>query len=392
MQRDRYFVIRYTVDGVLHENALGWASEGMTAEKANSIRARLVEARRTGEGPATLDAAREEKAAQDREREMERQRRERMDVSFSEYFYSEYLPELQSANKPEHCRHTESHVRLWIAPVTKDLPMRELGQSHVRKIRQRLQEAERSPRLIQAVFTTFNATWRSAQEDGIVVGKSPGLKKKFKRTLPSVDNRKERFLSFAEEKRLLDALLVRSQDIHDMAVVSLDCGLRWGEITDLTWDRVNFDSGVLHLTHTKSGGSRWVPVTERVRETLRQRGRGEPGTLVFPGRFGEKINSPSASFSRTVKDVGLNEGVDDPKLRVSFHTLRHTCASRLLDAGASIYEVSKILGHSSVTVTERYGHLVQEHLEAAVKKMELVRRNKAGNQSPGAKVVNLHHE
>ena len=109
--------------------------------------------------------------------------------------------------------------------------------------------------------------------------------------------------------------------------------------------------------------------------------------MVFPGRFGEKIESPSATFRRTVEDIGLNAGVADPKLRTSFHTLRHTCASRLLDAGASIYEVCKILGHSSVTVTERYGHLVQEHLEAAVKRMETKRRSTGVK---GGKVIDLH--
>ena len=99
------------------------------------------------------------------------------------------------------------------------------------------------------------------------------------------------------------------------------------------------------------------------------------GTLVFKGRFGEKIAAPSATFTRTVKDIGLNDGVTDRKLRVTFHTLRHTAASRLLASGATIYDVCKILGHSSVTVTERYGHLAQEHLEAAVKQMERARRN-----------------
>ena len=228
VQRDRYFVIRYTVDGVLHEDPVGWSSEGMTAEKANTIRSKLVEAKRTGEGAATLEAAREEQAAEDREKALERERQERLNVSFDQYFRSTYLPELRIANKPETCRHTESHVRLWIHPVTQDVPMRELNQSHARKIRQRLQEAERSPRLIQAVFVTFNATWRSAQEDGIVTGKSPAKARNFRKTLPRVDNKKERFLTVEEEQRLLAALLERSVDIYGMAVASIDCGLRWG--------------------------------------------------------------------------------------------------------------------------------------------------------------------
>jgi site-specific recombinase XerD len=58
---------------------------------------------------------------------------------------------------------------------------------------------------------------------------------------------------------------------------------------------------------------------------------------------------------------------DKAKLHdVSAHTLRHTCASRLVQAGVSLYEVRQLLGHSSITVTERYAHLAPSSLDRAV--------------------------
>ena len=76
------------------------------------------------------------------------------------------------------------------------------------------------------------------------------------------------------------------------------------------------------------------------------------------------------SFFRAVDAVGLNEGITDRRMKVVFHTLRHTFASWLVENGENLYTVKELMGHSTLTMTERYAHLGNGTLHNAVKRME----------------------
>ncbi len=66
-----------------------------------------------------------------------------------------------------------------------------------------------------------------------------------------------------------------------------------------------------------------------------------------------------------MKNLGLNDGIGDNRYRVCFHTLRHTCASWMVMQSVSLYLVQKVLGHSTIQVTERYSHLAPDQLQLA---------------------------
>jgi len=91
--------------------------------------------------------------------------------------------------------------------------------------------------------------------------------------------------------------------------------------------------------------------------------------LVFPDRNGKKIISISSSFERAVNAIGLNENITDPRRKVVFHTLRHTYASWLVDQKVELYTVKALLGHSSISMTERYAHVSDKAKDEAVKKL-----------------------
>jgi site-specific recombinase XerD len=111
-------------------------------------------------------------------------------------------------------------------------------------------------------------------------------------------------------------------------------------------------------------------MTNEVKEIFRNKKRGSPNDLVFPSRKGTLRNAISKSFMRTVNKLGLNDGVTDNLNKVVFHTLRHTYASILVQDGLSLYQVSKLLGHSTITITERYAHLDPQNYKNSVKIIE----------------------
>jgi len=61
----------------------------------------------------------------------------------------------------------------------------------------------------------------------------------------------------------------------------------------------------------------------------------------------------------------LNEGITDRRDKLTFHSLRHTYASLLVQAGVDIYHVKELLGHSSIALTERYSHLSESTFKQA---------------------------
>jgi site-specific recombinase XerD len=89
--------------------------------------------------------------------------------------------------------------------------------------------------------------------------------------------------------------------------------------------------------------------------------------LVFSSSSGEKITEVSNTFAKIVEELNLNEEMSDNRQKVVFHTLRHTYASWLVMSGVDLYTVQKLMGHSTISMTERYSHLAPDHLKKAVK-------------------------
>mgnify|MGYP000471040312 CR=1 FL=1 len=82
VQFDKYFVIRYTLNGKRHEEALGWASDGWSPENASEELARLKRAQRTGDGPQTLAERREQEKARKKAEKKARKDQEIANTTF----------------------------------------------------------------------------------------------------------------------------------------------------------------------------------------------------------------------------------------------------------------------------------------------------------------------
>lgn len=366
IKKDRYFAIYYKVNGVRHEEALGWASEGWTVQKAVAQLSRLKEAHRLGEGPASLREKREAEEARRQEALAAALLEAREKLTLPEFFEMEYLPGARLTIKAESVRKMEEHVRNWIAPAMGLIPMRDIRQFHLEKLRANLAASGRSPRTMQYVFSTLRRVWNKARDKGFSLGPSPTKAL----DLPRVSNERQRYLSAEEADTLLEALTERSPQTAQMALLALDCGLRFSEIAALTWGCVVVDGNRLLILNGKGDKDRTVPMTARIRELLNSMPQGKPNELVFKSTRGGRVGKLTKTFDAVVAELGFNADIADPKLRFTFHGLRHTYASKLVAAGVDLYRVQRLLGHSTPLMTQRYSHVSDTMLAKAVEQME----------------------
>lgn len=185
--------------------------------------------------------------------------------------------------------------------------------------------------------------------------------------MPQFESVRYRFLSENEAKNLFIELKMMSDFWHQIASLSLYTGMRSGEIFSLKGKNVNFHQKNIILHETKNKKQRIVPLNGQAMAIVENRVTGFDsllfGQLGSPNNKYEKV---SKVFRQAVEKSGLNDGITDNRHRVVFHTLRHTFASWLVQKGTPLFVVSKLLGHSSTKVTERYAHLAPEQGHSAV--------------------------
>jgi len=190
--------------------------------------------------------------------------------------------------------------------------------------------------------------------------------------VPRKDNRRIRFLTKDEAIKLLDEIKKISQRVYEMAFLSLNTGMRFGEIASLTWQDIDFDNGIIYIKDPKNRTGRVAYMTESVKELLlNKKQNSNANSLIFSTKNNDKMTAVTKSFKHAVDRLGLNNGITDPRNKVVFHTLRHTFASWLVQAGTPLYTVKELLGHKSIAMTERYSHLAENTMREAIKNIEI---------------------
>ena len=186
--------------------------------------------------------------------------------------------------------------------------------------------------------------------------------------MPRVNNARTRILTPYQAQALLEALAITSPRTYQMSLISLHCGLRFGEIAVLTRQDLDFDRMSILIRDPKGGVDRYAIMTPTVAALLRKVCRSASGALLFPSRAGGPMAVVSRNFPRTVSALGLNDSAEldanglpieikDNRLRVVFHTWRHTYGSWLGEAGDGQETIADRLGHSSNDMSERYTHV-----------------------------------
>ncbi len=378
---DRYYRLRFKALGKTHVIVLGYWGSGWTEQEAYNKAEAYKSNIKSGQHPQNW---KEEQEMQRAEAEAEERRKEEEainNITFGD-FWETYKG--QQHKTPRTLGSEQGHFDRWLKPVVGHLPLRKIKPFHLERVKKNMLDAGKSPRTVQYCFATFRQVWNTARVKDLVSGDTPTRKVK----LPKFDNKRLRFLTPDEADNLLKALAEKSQQIHDIALLSLHCGLRAGEIFRLTWGDVDLCNETLTIRDSKSGKTRYAYLTEATKGML-QGLYHDQGTdqTVFTSRKGSPVSEVSNSFESVAKDIGLNNGVTDRRQKVTFHTLRHTFASWLVQDGIDLYVVKELLGHHSIQLTERYSHLQPDGPKKAVKLFDQ-RRNQEQVQDKG-KVLNL---
>lgn len=206
---------------------------------------------------------------------------------------------------------------------------------------------DKKPATINRRLATIGKALRIAAQKGHLRGVPPI-------PLQPENNKRTRWLSDEEEQRLLarcDILTGRDMVRVRMLIEFLvDTGARLGEALKLQPEQIDTESCLFADAKAMPGKrkDRRVPLTKRAAKAGIE--------LARLNRLGGMLNKDQ--LERRLTRVRNACGLED----VTFHTMRHTCASRLIQRGAGMAEVRDWLGHSSVTVTERYAHLADSSL------------------------------
>jgi len=174
------------------------------------------------------------------------------------------------------------------------------------------------------------------------------------------DNKKERILSKEEIKRLIEAAEQSDSYVKQFIIIGLNTGMRKDEILSLKWENIDFRNMFINVTHAKSGKSRKIPMNTVVKKALES--IEKKNDYVF---FNPKTKSYTKNITKAFKTVCRKAGIKNFRI----HDLRHTAATKMIEAGVDLVTVSKILGHSSIQMTMRYAHPTQANMRNAVEKL-----------------------
>ncbi|WP_058535381.1 site-specific integrase [Legionella saoudiensis] len=208
---------------------------------------------------------------------------------------------------------------------------------------------------------------------------------------------KVRYLSIEEETRLRQVLLERENQLKHqrkngnqwrenrgysllpeftddefcdylmpMVLLSINTGLRQGELFNLNWEMVDLSEGSIVISGdiTKNSNSRYIPLNDEAMNIMKQLYTKSTlkAELVFPSKNNQPFNNVKKSWSSILKKAQITQ--------FRWHDLRHHFASKLVMAGVDLNTVRELLGHSDIQMTLRYAHLAPEHKINAVKKID----------------------
>ena len=286
---------------------------------------------------------------------------------------AEWLTENRRRLRPQTWARYEVLARHQLVPVLGDILLADLRPPHIRRLHTGLHEAGLSTTTQRHAHVMLGTALQAAVERGLM----PSNPVRAVRA-PRLAAHEKTILSREEAARLIEAS--QGDRYHALYVLALTTGMRGGELLALRWRDVDLDHARLTVNgtvvHTLDGrldvqqpktmsGRRTIQLS-RVAVTALRAMLGS-SDLVFPSPGGGLLSTQELlahHFRALVRRAGCPRAT-------TMHSLRHTCATHLLEDGVPAHVVSRMLGHASVAITlSIYAHVTPRMLDAAVAAMD----------------------
>jgi len=182
------------------------------------------------------------------------------------------------------------------------------------------------------------------------------LNKPFNERIPLVKEKLKLPIILGKEE--IEKMIAQTKNLKHNAILHLlyYAGLRLLEVINLKWDDIDYQRETIHLKTTKGENERVIFLHKKVVKALRELGT-KKGGYVFISERGHKYNKRTIEI--IVKDASKKAGISK---KVTPHTLRHCFATHLLEAGADIRYIQKLLGHKNLKTTQIYTHVANKNL------------------------------
>ena len=232
-----------------------------------------------------------------------------------------------------------------------DLPIASINEGVIEKLKADLRASGSKPGTINRKLSCLSVIFKHAASDGVnAISRRPAFR------LVKENNGRLRFLDVAEEKKLCDYFLGRNWfDAYHIVRFLIYTGARRGEALKLQWRDVDLKRGTVSFWETKTDRPRTIPLVGPAKEAVEWSQKQK-----YPSPFPCKAWDLRKWWDTARIDLGYAE---DSQFVV--HTLRHTCASRLVQRGVDLRRVKDYLGHSDIQTTLRYAHLATNDLHSA---------------------------
>ncbi|MBO0453193.1 tyrosine-type recombinase/integrase [Candidatus Enterococcus murrayae] len=247
----------------------------------------------------------------------------------------------------------------YLLPNLGELPLYQITSERIQGVIDEQLTETLSPNSIHIIVRLLSKTLKMAQAEGML-DKNPCEKVTLPKRLPQ----KIHALNVEQQRSLVEAVSSYPDEKGQSAILALNTGLRIGEIAALTWENIDFDKDIIHVDQTchrvtleeerktclhydtvKSYASqRMIPMNRAVKKLLKNLKLKSKSQFVFSvGTKGCEPRVLTYHFHRVRQLANLEQ--------IHFHQLRHTFATRCLEAKIGIASVSALLGHSSTKMT-----------------------------------------
>lgn len=283
-------------------------------------------------------------------------KRRKSSILFKDFAQS-YLEDYAKVNKRGWKKADQSYFKVHLIPFFGEFTLEDVNPHDIERFKDLKQKAGYSKDSIRCYLTILKRMFQIAIDWGYLEdGENPVKKVK----VYQGDSLKERILTVDEEERLLN---VCSDYLKAVVITALHTGMRRGEVLGLKWQNVDLENRKIKIEGTKTDRVRFIPINDDLYFVLLElKEKGSHSGYVFENsETGRAFKDVWIAFKTACRRAGISG--------LRFHDLRHTFASRLIQAGVDIITVKGLLGHSSVRTTERYTHSNQKLTKEAVEQL-----------------------